>query len=158
MPPRRPTSPTPPPVGSPEMRQATDAPASGGFASPTAPWPSRDMLIPYVLLAVSLQRAHGYLIEEYLKGLGFFSLEMSTLYRTLRQLEKDGLPLSTWEPGPAGPARRVYTLSDAGRAWLDSGAVALEGYRAMIDRFFGLYGDLAAADTTTRKKEGKRPK
>jgi hypothetical protein len=52
----------------------------------------------------------------------------------------------------------VYTLSDAGRAWLDSGAVALEGYRAMIDRFFGLYGDLAAADTTTRKKEGKRPK
>ena len=116
------------------------------------------MLIPYVLLAVSLQRAHGYLIEEYLKGLGFFSLEMSTLYRTLRQLEKDGLLLSTWEAGPAGPARRVYTLSDAGRAWLDSGAVALEGYRAMIDRFFGLYGDLAAADTITRKKEGKRPK
>src|ERR671935_1858223 len=77
---------------------------------------SVDMLIPYVLLAVSLQRAHGYLIEEYLRGLGFLTLEMSTLYRTLRQLEKDGLLLSNWEPGPTGPARRVYTLTDVGRA------------------------------------------
>jgi PadR family transcriptional regulator, regulatory protein PadR len=98
------------------------------------------MLIPYVLLAVSLQRAHGYLIEEYLRGLGFLSLEMSTLYRTLRQLEKDGLLDSSWEPGPAGPARRVYNLTDAGRTWLDSWAGILEAYRGMIDRFFGLYG------------------
>ena len=67
----------------------------------------RDMLIPYVLLAISLQRGHGYLIEEYLRGLGFLGLEMSTLYRTLRQLEKDGLLRSDWEPGPSGPARRV---------------------------------------------------
>jgi len=28
----------------------------------------------------------------------------------------------------------------------------------MIDRFFGLYGDLAAADTTTPKKGGQAPK
>ena len=97
------------------------------------------MLIPYVLLAVSLQRAHGYLIEEYLHSLGFLSLEMSTLYRTLRQLEKDGLLRSAWEPGPSGPARRVYALTDAGRAWLDAWAGALVGYRELIDRFFGLY-------------------
>jgi poly-beta-hydroxybutyrate-responsive repressor len=97
------------------------------------------MLIPHILLAVSLQRAHGYLIEEYLKRLGFFGLEMSTLYRTLRHLEKNGLLLSAWEPGPTGPARRVYSLTDAGRAWLDSWASWLEAYRGMIDRFFGLY-------------------
>ena len=36
-------------------------------------WSPRDILIPYVLLAVSLGRAaHGYLIEEYLRSLGFF--------------------------------------------------------------------------------------
>jgi poly-beta-hydroxybutyrate-responsive repressor len=114
------------------------------------------MLIPYVLLAVSLQRAHGYLIEEYLKGLGFFSLEMTTLYRTLRQLEKDGLLRSTWEPGPAGPARRVYTLTDAGRAWLDAGAGALDSYRAMIDRFFGLYGGPPTPGSATQAQEGHR--
>jgi poly-beta-hydroxybutyrate-responsive repressor len=111
------------------------------------------MLIPYVLLAVSLQRAHGYLIEEYLRGLGFLSLEMSTLYRTLRQLEKDGLLYSSWEPGPAGPARRVYSLTDAGRAWLDTWAGVLEAYRGMIDRFFGLY----AADRRPGPPIGRPP-
>ena len=94
--------------------QATD---SAGDAAPQSP---RDLLIPYVLLAVSLQHAHGYAIEEYLRQLGLLGIEMSTLYRTLRQLEKNGLLNSTWEPGPAGPARRVYTVTDIGSVWLDS--------------------------------------
>jgi len=99
----------------------------------------RDLLVPYVLLAVSVHKAHGYAIEEYLRQLGLMSIEMSTLYRTLRQLEKDGLLRSDWEPGPAGPARRVYSLTDLGTTWLDNWATALSAYRGMIDRFFGLY-------------------
>ena len=82
-------------------------------------WPPRDFLQPFVLLAVSLQRAHGYAIEDYLRGFGLFGITMSTLYRTLRQMEKDGFLESTWEPGPTGPARRVYTITGAGDAWLD---------------------------------------
>src|SRR5437660_80036 len=69
-------------------------------------WSPRDVLVPYLLLAVSLQRAHGYLLEEYLRSLGFVGLDMSTLYRRLRQLEKEGPLRFEWEPGPAGPARR----------------------------------------------------
>ena len=102
-------------------------------------WPPRDILAPFVLLAVSLQRAHGYVIEDYLRALGLFGITMSTLYRTLRQMEKDGFLESTWEPGPTGPARRVYTITDAGHAWLDSSATMLNAYRETIDRFFGLY-------------------
>ncbi|HEX5825692.1 MAG TPA: helix-turn-helix transcriptional regulator [Candidatus Limnocylindrales bacterium] len=102
-------------------------------------WPPRDILAPFVLLAVSLQRAHGYVIEDYLRALGLFGITMSTLYRTLRQMEKDGFVESTWEPGPTGPARRVYTITDAGHTWLDSSASMLNAYRATIDRFFGLY-------------------
>jgi PadR family transcriptional regulator, regulatory protein PadR len=114
--------------------QSDPASAGAGFG-----WSFRDFLVPYILLALSMQRAHGYIIEQYLRGLGLARVEMSTLYRTLRQLERDGLVLSTWEPGPDGPARRVYSLTDAGRWWLDSSAAALEGYRALIDRFFGSY-------------------
>ncbi len=105
-------------------------------------WTFRDFLIPYILLALSMQRAHGYFIEQYLRGIGLANVEMSTLYRTLRQMEKDGLVYSTWEPGPEGPARRIYSLTDAGRWWLDAGAAALSGYRALIDRFFGSYSGL----------------
>ena len=109
-------------------------------AGPAQPgWPPRDMLAPFVLLAVSMQRAHGYVIEDYLRALGLFGITMSTLYRTLRQMEKDGYLDSSWEPGPTGPARRVYTLTDAGRAGLDASATMLDAYRQTIDRFFGLY-------------------
>jgi poly-beta-hydroxybutyrate-responsive repressor len=72
---------------------------------------------------------------------------MTTLYRTLRQLEREGLVRSAWEAQARGPARRVYTLTDAGRAWLDTGARFLEGYRSAIDSFFGVYG------RTSKRKE-----
>ena len=107
---------------------------------PLSGWPPRDFLAPFVLLAVSMQRAHGYVIEDYLRALGLFGITMSTLYRMLRQMEKDGFLESTWEPGPTGPARRVYTITDAGHAWLDSSAALLDTYRQTIDRFLDLYG------------------
>src|SRR4029079_3668459 len=115
-------------------------------------WPPRDILAPFVLLAVSLQRAHGYVIEDYLRTLGVFGVTMSTLYRTLRQMEKDGFLVSTWEPGPTGPARRVYTITAAGHAWLDSSAALLNAYRETIDRFFGLY---EAGTNSTRRERGE---
>ena len=116
----------------------------------------RDFLVPYVLLAISAQRAHGYLIEQYIRGLGLAQVEMSTLYRTLRQLEKQGLVTSSWEAGPGGPARRVYSLTDTGQAWLRTGAGALAAYRSAIDAFFGKYHAAAAEPkkkaTTARKR------
>jgi PadR family transcriptional regulator PadR len=125
---------------------------------PMPAWPPRDFLTPFVLLAVSLQRSHGYVIEDYLRALGVFGITMSTLYRTLRQMEKDGFLESTWEPGPTGPARRVYTITDAGHVWLDSSAAMLSAYRNTIDRFFGLYGNGPGAnrgqpDRLTDEKE-----
>lgn len=110
--------------------------------------------MPYVLLAISAERAHGYLIEQYLRGLGLAQVEMSTLYRTLRQLERQGLVTSDWEAGPEGPARRVYALTAAGHAWLRTGAAMLEGYRATIDAFFGRY---AEGTKNTKGTKTERP-
>jgi poly-beta-hydroxybutyrate-responsive repressor len=131
----------------PPERLAADKPAPGADRpaepveerEPFPGWPPRDILPPFVLLAVSLQRAHGYAIEDYLRGFGLFGITMSTLYRTLRQMEKDGFLESTWEPGPTGPARRVYTITGNGDAWLETSATMLNAYRETINRFFGLY-------------------
>ena len=95
--------------------------------------------MPYVLLAISAEKAHGYYIEQYLRGMGLAQVEMTRIYRTLRQLEQQGLVTSAWEAGPDGPARRVYTLTDTGKTWLRGGAAMLEGYRTAIDAFFGQY-------------------
>jgi PadR family transcriptional regulator, regulatory protein PadR len=124
----------------PDRQTNTDPDAAPEGREPVPGWPPRDILAPFVLLAVSLERSHGYGIEDYLRALGLFGITMSTLYRTLRQMEKDGFLESTWEPGPTGPARRVYTITDAGHVWLDSSAAMLNAYRDTIDRFFGLYG------------------
>jgi poly-beta-hydroxybutyrate-responsive repressor len=129
------------------------SPQPDGAGSFLPGWPPRDMLAPFVLLAVSMQRAHGYVIEDYLRALGLFGITMSTLYRTLRQMEKDGYLASSWEPGPTGPARRIYTLTDAGRTWLDASASMLDAYRQTIDRFFGLYSEAFGS----RPKEGRTP-
>lgn len=108
-------------------------------AGPAFGWSGRDLLTPYILLAIQSQRAHGYLIEQYLRAMGIAEVQLTTLYRTLRQLEKEGLVRSVWEAQSEGPARRVYTLTDAGRSWLDAGAAFLERYRSAIDAFFGTY-------------------
>jgi PadR family transcriptional regulator, regulatory protein PadR len=126
-------------IASDGRNQEIGRPEPSDEREPFPGWPPRDILPPFVLLAVSLQRAHGYVIEDYLRALGLFGITMSTLYRTLRQMEKDGFLASTWEPGPTGPARRVYTITDAGHTWLDSSAAMLSTYRETIDRFFGLY-------------------
>lgn len=131
---------------------ADQARAENGSGEGLFSWTFRDFLIPYILLALSVQRAHGYFIEQYLRGLGLANVEMSTLYRTLRQLERDGLVYSTWEPGPEGPARRIYSLTDAGRWWLDAGASALSGYRAIIDRFFGSYSGPASPSRDDKER------
>jgi len=135
----------------PERRTANSPPRPA--EEPTPGWPPRDMLAPFVLLAVSMQRAHGYVIEDYLRALGLFGITMSTLYRTLRQLEKDGFLESVWEPGPTGPARRVYTITEAGNAWLDASAAMLKAYSETIDRFFGLYGGGRSSTTGRSSNE-----
>jgi PadR family transcriptional regulator PadR len=141
------------PVDSDGPNPAPDVPPEPSEEREPLPgWPPRDILAPFVLLSVSLQRAHGYVIEDYLRALGLFGITMSTLYRTLRQMEKDGFLESTWEPGPTGPARRVYTITDSGHVWLESSAAMLTAYRDTIDRFFGLYD---AGPGATRSKPGE---
>jgi len=41
-------------------------------------------------------------------------IEAAALYRTLRQLEKNGCVLSEWDTEHSGPARRVYAADAAG--------------------------------------------
>ena len=126
--------------------ESTSAKSAAGATG----WSPRDLLVPYVLLAISAQKAHGYFIEQYLRGMGLAQVEMTRIYRTLRQLEEQGLVTSAWEAGPDGPARRVYTLTDGGRTWLQGGAAMLEGYRSAIDAFFGRY----LAGSATKKERG----
>jgi poly-beta-hydroxybutyrate-responsive repressor len=99
----------------------------------------RNLLVPYVLLFLKNWSAHGYQILQTLTLLGFAAVDPATVYRTLRQMEKEGLVRSSWETGAAGPARRTYQITDSGEDFLNQWAEALGAYQRFLDRFFELY-------------------
>jgi PadR family transcriptional regulator len=99
----------------------------------------RSWLQPFLLLALDQWQSHGYELIRRMSGFGFETLDRGSVYRTLRQLEKDGLVVSGWDTSKEGPARRLYSLTDAGRAYLNIWAVSLRGYQVMLNQFFSLY-------------------
>lgn len=73
---------------------------------------------PTLILAVLVEAPqHGYAVAREIERRSeqALSLGEGSLYPTLRLLEADGLVTSAWEPRPSGPARKVYSLTDAGR-------------------------------------------
>lgn len=107
-------------------------------ARETAPAP-RTHLEPYLLLLLRNLRMHGYQLMQSLALLGFAAVDAATVYRTLRQMERDGLVTSNWETGSAGPAKRTYSLTEQGQSFLQTWAGVLEQQQRMLDAFFKLY-------------------
>jgi poly-beta-hydroxybutyrate-responsive repressor len=100
----------------------------------------RNWLVPVTLLTLRESTSYGYKLMEQTAAFGFGVMNPGTYYRTLRNMEKDGLCESEWDTSSgAGPARRVYTITDAGEAYLGFWAKALEQYQRNMDAFFSLY-------------------
>src|SRR5215213_10141434 len=99
----------------------------------------RNWLVPVILLALREWNSYGYELMERAARFGFEAMNPGTLYRTLRQMEEDGVVESEWETSRGGPARRMYSITDAGRAYLDFWAKSLEQYQQTMDNFFRMY-------------------
>ena len=85
--------------------------------------------------------SHGYELMKQLEEFGFHPGEISagTLYRTLRQLEREGLCNSEWEVPSEGDssACRMYSVTDAGEDYLRvlvDGSIRGRNYGSMSER------------------------
>jgi PadR family transcriptional regulator, regulatory protein PadR len=128
-------------VGLPDQareKHGKDDPRPGGANGRIEVRP-RNWLVPVILLTLRECASYGYELMERTARFGFEAMNPGTLYRTLRNMERDGLCESEWETSKGGPARRVYSITDAGEAYLDFWAEALEQYRRNMDAFFSLY-------------------
>lgn len=99
----------------------------------------KNYLMAWLLVMLKDYNLHGYEIMKKLKEQFDVISDPGTVYRALRQLERDGYISSCWDPKEQGPARRVYTLTDAGTDALALWSLALEQYRSNLDSFFHLY-------------------
>ncbi len=115
-------------------------------------------LVPVTLVALKECTTYGYDLMERSLQLGFEAMNPGTLYRTLRKMEQDGLCNSEWKTASEGPARRMYTITDAGVAYLDLWAKSLEQYQRTIDAFFQAYSSSSSSRTRSRSQEtGSEP-
>ena len=99
----------------------------------------RNWLVPVILLSLRDLNSYGYELMDRATTFGFGAMNPGTLYRTLRQMEKDGIVESSWETSKGGPARRMYTITDSGKTYLDFWAKSLEQYQRTMDTFFRMY-------------------
>jgi DNA-binding PadR family transcriptional regulator len=91
---------------------------------------------PAVLAALSISPAHGYVLVQRIAELDLFAAagpDPSGVYRTLRDMEKEGLVAATWELGETGPAKRRFELTAEGVSCLDRWAATLTAYRTQLD-------------------------
>ncbi len=113
----------------------------------------RNWLVPVNLLALRERISYGYKLMERTVELGFETMNPRTLYRTLRQMEKEGLCESRWKTSKWAPARRMYSIADAGEAYLDLWARSLKQYQRNMDAFFRPYAEDSSPWVDEQKKD-----
>ena len=102
----------------------------------------RRWLTPVTLVLLEEESSHGYeLLGRMQEEFGFEEINPGSVYRTLRQMEHEGLCRSQWEtPAPeAGPPRRMYSITEAGEAYLEAWARACKPYQQLVDEFARVY-------------------
>lgn len=78
----------------------------------------RATLATAILTCLERGDAHGYGLAQQLADMGFGTLKGGSLYPALSKLEEAGAVTRYWSEGRSGPARREYTLTEAGREQL----------------------------------------
>lgn len=94
-----------------------------------------------LLLLLYDEIGYGYGLVEQLTSFGFSEadLNVSTLYRTLRKMENEGLVTSLWKESGQGPKRRVYEITTNGKNELDQWIRILKVRKSRIESLINKY-------------------
>jgi len=125
-----------------------------------------DLLASSLLAFLRNWPAYGYQLVQELSKAGLPAFDSATVYRTLRQLEGSGLVSSFWDTSQSGPARRMYSLTEAGEAFLKLWLDVLSHYQDILQSALNSYenlqkrgksgGDRPAKHETKRSRKGGR--
>lgn len=98
----------------------------------------RNRTLPALLLLLRDRSSYGYELTERLSALGLEEINISTVYRTLHQMRKKGM-VSVDKTKGYGPERRMYSVMEAGEAYLESWIDSLERHQKIIEMFLRTY-------------------
>ena len=123
--------------------------------SPAPRWERHAAFLePMLLLLLSREPAHGYRLTEQLTELfNVAELPPQTVYRTLQTMEAAHWVTATWEiERTQAPPRKVYVLTQEGKAALGSWFTELENLRQMLDTVMEAY-----QQSHTLQSKGENP-
>jgi PadR family transcriptional regulator, regulatory protein PadR len=97
----------------------------------------RRWIEPFVLALLARGGTYGYAILGRLEEMHISNgpFDVGLVYRTLRDLERDGLVSSSWAEESAGPRRRAYELTSTGLQALDDWAIVMRERARLIGEF-----------------------
>lgn len=105
-------------------------------------WGRRMRIVePMMLLLLANEPMHGYLLVERLDvEFGVSGLPPQTVYRALQDMESQDWVQADWDVDSAqGPPRKVYHITESGRAALDAWSLEIEELRRMLGVFLDTY-------------------
>lgn len=120
-----------------KTRRTAGQPADKGRAASrngSSPEPrlTGDLLSSSLLAYLRRWNAYGYQLVQELGKAGMENFDSTTVYRTLRQLEKAGLVSSFWDTSESGPARRRYAITQAGETFLELCLDVFDRYQKIL--------------------------
>lgn len=95
----------------------------------------------FLLFFLLGKESHGYDLIERLKQIGvkYENYEVGYIYKTLRNMEDEGLLKSRWNIKEKGAARRIYTITEEGKKNLEKWTEMFSNLRKSIDAFLNSY-------------------
>ena len=116
------------------------------------------MLTAQLLALLNGWSAYGYDLVQRLEEAGFGDFNKGSIYRALRQMEQVGLVYSVWDTSSDGPARRMYTVTQAGLAFLRDWLAVIDAHRKGLEMLLGGQPTPATPDDVSRARRPRRRK
>jgi PadR family transcriptional regulator PadR len=110
-----------------------------------APHPDKTLFTAWLLLLLIDGESYGWALANELRERGI-SVAAGLTYRRLQELERDEALASRWAKSEAGPARRCYRLTPAGRSRLDECAEVVRSVWALHDAFVSTHERAAGSE------------
>jgi poly-beta-hydroxybutyrate-responsive repressor len=101
--------------------------------------PPVDWMAPFLLICLQERDHHSHELARKVIDAGFEPTHPEEMYRTLQQMENEGVLVSEVDGFDRELSRRRYSITESGDAYLEYLADALMQYGENIDLFFRVY-------------------
>jgi poly-beta-hydroxybutyrate-responsive repressor len=101
--------------------------------------PPVDWMAPFLLICLQERDRHSHELARKVIDSGFEATHPEEVYRTLQQMENEGVLVCEDDGFDRELSRRRYSITESGDAYLEYLADALTQYGEKIDHFFRVY-------------------